>query len=53
VQLVPVPREFEAAPTAIHLVRPSNRRVPLKLRAFLEFAAPRLQERLRAVAQVF
>ncbi len=52
-QLVPVLRGFEAAPTAVHLVHPSNRRVPLKLRAFLDFAAPRLQERLQSVAQAF
>lgn len=52
-QLVPVLREFEAAPTAINLVHLSKRRVPLKLRAFLDFAAPRLQERLRIVAQAF
>ena len=52
-QLVPVLREFEAAPTAVHLVHPSSRRVPLKLRAFLDFAAPRLQERLQAVALAF
>jgi DNA-binding transcriptional LysR family regulator len=51
-QLAPVLREFEAAPTAVNLVHPSNRRVALKLRAFVDFAAPRLQERLRAVAQV-
>lgn len=51
-QLAPVLREFEAAPTAINLVHPSNRRVPLKLRAFLDFTAPRLQERLQAIAQV-
>lgn len=52
-QLVPVLREFEAAPTAINLVHPSNRRVPLKLRAFLDFAAPRIQERLQTVAKAF
>ena len=52
-QLLPVLREFEAAPTAVHLVHPSSRRVPLKLRAFLDFAAPRLQERLQAVALAF
>jgi DNA-binding transcriptional LysR family regulator len=51
-QLAPVLRDFEAAPTAVNLVHPSNRRVPLKLRAFMDFAAPRLQERLQATAQV-
>lgn len=52
-QLVRVLREFEAEPTAVNLVHPSSRRVPLKLRAFLDFAAPRLEERLRSVAQAF
>lgn len=51
-QLVPVLRDFEAAPTPVSFVHPSNRRVPLKLRAFLDFAAPRLSARLSAVAQV-
>jgi DNA-binding transcriptional LysR family regulator len=52
-QLVPVLRDFEASPTAVHLVHPSSRCVPLKLRAFLDFAAPRLQERLNSVAKAF
>jgi DNA-binding transcriptional LysR family regulator len=51
--LVPVLHDFEAAPTDIHLVHPSSRRVPLKLRAFLDFAAPRLQDRLHAVGLAF
>jgi DNA-binding transcriptional LysR family regulator len=50
--LVPVLREFEANPVPVNLVHPSNRRVPLKLRTFIDFAAPRLTERLLAVAQV-
>jgi DNA-binding transcriptional LysR family regulator len=52
-QLLPVLRDFESAATAVHLVHPSNRRVPLKLRVFLDYAAPRLQERLQGVAQAF
>jgi len=51
-QLVPVLRDFEAAPTAVSLVHPSNRHTPLKLRAFLDFAAPRLAERLDAIARI-
>lgn len=51
-QLVPVLREFEAAPTPVNLVHPSNRLVPQKLRAFLDWAGPRLSKRLRAVAEV-
>lgn len=50
--LVPVLRDYEPPPTPVSLVHPSNRRVPLKLRVFLDFAAPRLSERLRALEQV-
>ncbi len=51
--LVPVLREFESAPTPVSLVHPSKRRVPLKVRAFLDHAAPRLTHRLTAVAELF
>ena len=37
---------FEPAPTPISLVYTGQRRLPLKLRAFLDFATPRLRERL-------
>ena len=37
---------FEPAPFPVSLVYSSQRRLPLKLRAFLDFAAPRLRERL-------
>jgi len=50
--LVPVLRGFEAAPTPVSLVYPSKRLAPLKLRAFLEFVAPRLAQRLDAIAKV-
>lgn len=50
--LVPVLREHESPPTPVSLVHLSKRRVPLKLRVFLDFAAPRLSERLRALEQV-
>jgi DNA-binding transcriptional LysR family regulator len=50
--LVSVLRDYESPPTPVSLVHPSNRRVPLKLRVFLDFAAPRLSERLRALEQV-
>lgn len=50
--LVPVLRDHEPAPTPVSLVHPSNRRVPLKLRAFLDFAAPRLSERLTSLARL-
>ena len=51
-RLLPVLRSFEAAPTPVSLVYPSKRLVPLKLRAFLDFAAPRLSARLEEVAQI-
>jgi DNA-binding transcriptional LysR family regulator len=38
-------REFEPEPTPVSLVYTSQGRLPVKLRAFLDFAAPRLRER--------
>jgi DNA-binding transcriptional LysR family regulator len=37
---------FEPSPMPVSLVYPGQRHVPLKLRAFLDFATPRLRERL-------
>jgi DNA-binding transcriptional LysR family regulator len=37
---------YEPSPLPVSLVYPSQRHVPLKLRAFLDFAIPRLRERL-------
>lgn len=45
-QLQRVLRGFEPAPAPISLVYGAQRRLPLKLRAFLDFATPRLRERL-------
>jgi DNA-binding transcriptional LysR family regulator len=42
-------KDFECAPTPVSLVHAGNRSVPLKLRAFLDFAVPRLSERLRQI----
>lgn len=42
-------REFEPAPLPVNLVYAGQRRLPLKLRAFLDYAAPRLRERLHAL----
>ena len=39
-------RDFEPASAPISLVYAGQRRLPLKLRAFLDFATPRLRERL-------
>jgi DNA-binding transcriptional LysR family regulator len=43
---------FECAATPVSLVYASHRLVPLKLRAFIDFAAPRLTARLEAIATV-
>jgi DNA-binding transcriptional LysR family regulator len=43
--------DFECAPTPVSLVHAGNRSVPLKLRAFLDFAVPRLSERLKHIEQ--
>jgi len=40
---------FEPAPVPVHLVYDGQQRVTSKLRAFLDFAAPRLRERLAAL----
>lgn len=37
---------FEAEPMPVHLLFDGRRRLPLKLRAFVDFATPRLRERL-------
>lgn len=39
-------RRFEPAPMPVSLVHAGQGRLPLKLRAFIDFAAPRLKERL-------
>jgi DNA-binding transcriptional LysR family regulator len=46
--LVRVLQAFEPAPAPIHLVYPAQSRLPMKLRAFLDFIAPRLRARLAA-----
>jgi DNA-binding transcriptional LysR family regulator len=43
--------DFECAPTPVSLVHAGNRSVPLKLRAFLDFAVPRLCDRLKQIEQ--
>ncbi|MBS0249083.1 MAG: LysR family transcriptional regulator [Proteobacteria bacterium] len=39
-------QSFEQAPRPVHLVYDSRNRLPLKLRAFIDFVIPRLRERL-------
>jgi DNA-binding transcriptional LysR family regulator len=43
-------REFEPPPRPVHLVYDRQNRLPLKLRAFVDFAVPRLRDRLIAAA---
>ena len=49
-RLVVVLRKFECAVTPVSLVYARDRLLPLRLRAFIDFAAPRMTERLRTVA---
>jgi DNA-binding transcriptional LysR family regulator len=46
-KLVVVLRKFEPEPTPISLIHVQGRRVTAKLRTFLDFATPKLRERLR------
>ncbi|MDE5454309.1 LysR family transcriptional regulator [Bradyrhizobium sp. CSA112] len=39
-------QDFESPPTPVSLVYPPNRFMPVKLRAFLDFAVPRLKARI-------
>lgn len=41
--------EYESPITPVHLVYGSNRLLPIKLRAFIDFAVPRLEARLKEV----
>ena len=47
--LVPVLQEFQLSPRPVHLVHGGQPILPLKLRAFLDFAAPRLKASLAAI----
>jgi DNA-binding transcriptional LysR family regulator len=51
-RLVVVLRRFECAVTPVSLVYARDRLLPLRLRAFVDFAAPRMKARLRAIATV-
>ncbi len=45
-QLVRVLRSYESEPVPVHLLHEGQSLLPLKLRAFLDFAAPRVKARL-------
>lgn len=50
-QLALLLESFEPAPVPVSLVYSSQGRLPLKLRALLDFAAPRLRARLQSTAE--
>lgn len=52
-RLVRVLREFEPEPRPVHLVFGRQTRLPLKLRAFIDFSVPRLRARLAEVRSAF
>jgi DNA-binding transcriptional LysR family regulator len=49
-RLALVLRAFECAPTPVSLVYVRQRLLPLKVRAFIDFAVPRLTDRLQSIA---
>lgn len=51
-KLVVVLREFIPAPLPVHLVHTGQSMIPLKLRAFLNFAQPRLKAHLASLTDV-
>lgn len=52
-KLVPILTEFGPPPMPVYLVHAAHQQQPLKLRAFLDYVAPRLQQRLREIEEVF
>lgn len=44
--------EFEIRPSPVHILHVSRDHLPLKARKFLDFAAPRLRERLARIAEI-
>ncbi len=44
-------RDFEPRPVPIHLVHAARGAMPLKMRAFMDFAVPRLRQALAALSQ--
>ena len=51
--LVPILSNWAPPPIPVQLVHAAQQQQPLKLRAFLDFVAPRLQEKLRMIAEQF
>lgn len=48
--LLPILTDQAPPPMPVHLVHAAHQQQPLKLRAFLDFVAPRLQQRLQAIS---
>ncbi len=48
--LLPILVDHAPPPMPVHLVHAAHQQQPLKLRAFLDFVAPRLQQRLQAIS---
>lgn len=48
-KLLIILEDFEPEPAPIHLVHAARGQMPLKMRRFLDFAAPRLREALRRI----
>jgi DNA-binding transcriptional LysR family regulator len=51
--LVPRLPDWAPSPFSVQLANAAHQQQPLKLRAFLDFVAPRLQERLRIIGEQF
>jgi DNA-binding transcriptional LysR family regulator len=51
--LLPILSDWAPPPFPVQLVHAPHQQQPLKLRAFLDFVAPRLQERLRIIEEQF
>lgn len=51
--LVPILRDWAPPSFPVQIVHMPRPHQPLKLRAFLDFVAPRLQQRLRAIGQIY
>jgi DNA-binding transcriptional LysR family regulator len=49
--LKPVLEAFGSPPKPVHLIYEGGRHLPLKIRTFLDFAAPRLKQAMRALAE--
>ncbi|GAB0115744.1 LysR substrate-binding domain-containing protein [Acidisoma sp. C75] len=51
--LIPILSDWAPPPIPVQFIHASHQQQPLKLRAFLDFVLPRLQERLRRIAAQF